>query len=233
MKKRLPTFLSAYLGVLIGMLIFWGLLSATAVEFVIPQQAQMLSLHSILVVWALGWVGVLLGERAGFAPLVSAGISNRQRVLIPALIGMGIGFLAVLMDLIQPLGGAIQIKFPVSLLVYPLGGVLEEIIFRLFLTTLLVWLISNVLLRRRWQGQVFWVVAVLVALLYTVVAQLGAYQALETITPLLALRFLVVVGVFSVIAAYLYRKYGFLAAIAARLGQYLIWHIIWGAAIGK
>ena len=231
MKKLSPS-LVAYLGVLIGMLILWAILSVTSVEFVLPQQAQMLSLPSILVVWALGLAGVFLGERAGFAPMWSAEISNRQRLLVPALIGIGIGVFGVLMDLIQPLGGDIQVKFPASLLVYPLGGVVEEILFRLFLTTLLVWLISSLLLRGRWQQQAFWVVAVLVGLLYTVL-QLGAYQALGTVTPLVALRFLVVIGVFFVIAAYLYRKYGFLAAIAIRMGQYLIWHIIWGALVGK
>jgi hypothetical protein len=32
-----------------------------------------------------------------------------------------------------------------------------------------------------------------------------------------------------IVAAFLYRKYGFLAAISMRMGDYLLWHIIWGA----
>lgn len=32
-------------------------------------------------------------------------------------------------------------------------------------------------------------------------------------------------------AAYLYRRYGFLSAVAMRLADYLVWHIIWGLLI--
>ena len=39
---------------------------------------------------------------------------------------------------------------------------------------------------------------------------------------LIALRFFIVIGISSVLAAYFYRKYGFLAAITLRLGDDLV-----------
>jgi hypothetical protein len=42
---------------------------------------------------------------------------------------------------------------------------------------------------------------------------------------------IVLSGGFTLTAAYLYRDSGFLSAITAHLGQYLIWHIIWGGFV--
>jgi len=40
-----------------------------------------------------------------------------------------------------------------------------------------------------------------------------------------------VIAVYFLLAAYYYRKYGFLAAISMRMGDYLVWHIIWGGIV--
>jgi hypothetical protein len=90
-------------------------------------------------------------------------------------------------------------------------------------------LISVVLLRGRWQYQVFWIVAVAVGLLYAFL-QIGQYVMLtgQTVKPLIALRFFVVIGILFIVAAYLFREYGFLAAVSMRVADYLFFHIIWG-----
>jgi hypothetical protein len=42
-------------------------------------------------------------------------------------------------------------------------------------------------------------------------------------------QFFIMIAANFIVAAFLYRKYGFLAAISMRMGDYLLWHIIWGA----
>jgi len=99
----------------------------------------------------------------------------------------------------------------------------------LFLTTSFVWLISNMVLRGRHQVGVFWGVAVFLGVFYTL-SQVSLYQSLMgTLDLFIAAQFFVMIGANFIVTAYLYRKYGFLAAISLRMGDYLLWHIIWGA----
>jgi hypothetical protein len=193
------------------------------------QMVNLTDSLSIGAIWLVGWVGVYLAPGTGFAGMWQAGISNVQRLLIPALIGVGVGVVSVILDLVQPLGAESLIKFPASLVAYPLGGILEEIIFRLFLTTVMVWIVSNMLLRGRWQEVVFWGVTVFLGVFYTL-SQISVYQSLMgTVDWLTVARFFIMIGVYFILASYFYRKYGFLAAISMRMGDYLVWHIIWGA----
>lgn len=229
--NRPSSSIKVYLGLLMLLVVLRVALYFVPVEFVLADQERMVSWPSILAIWALGLIGVILAPRAGFPGMWDKEIQNRGRFFIPVLIGLSFGLLSVVLDLVQPLGGEIQIEFPASLVVYPMGGVLEEIIFRLLLTTFLVWLISTVILRERWQQGIFWMVAVSVALLYAFL-QIGTYSMIaEKVTLLVGMRFLVLIGAYFIVAACLYRRYGFLSAVAMRLADYLVWHIIWGLLI--
>ncbi len=196
-----------------------------------PQMVNLTDSLSIAAIWLVGWVGVYLAPGTGFAGLWQVDISNVKRYLIPALVGMGIGLLTVVFDYIEPIGALSLIKFPASLVAYPLAGILEEIIFRLFLTTTLVWIISNMLLKGRWQEAVFWGVSTFLGIFYTI-SQVDLYNNLvgEVDWPTLA-HFFVSIAAYFILAAYFYRRYGFLAAISMRLGDYLVWHIIWEAVM--
>jgi hypothetical protein len=227
MNRPSPS-IKVYLGLLMLLVVLRVALYFMPVEFVLADQERMVSWPSILAIWALGLIGVILAPMAGFPGMWDKEIQNRGRLFIPVLIGLSFGLLSVVLDLVQPLGGEIQIEFPASLVVYPMGGILEEIIFRLLLTTLLVWLISTVILRGRWQQGIFWMVAVFVGLLYAFL-QISAYSMItEEVTLLVGIHFLVLIGPYFVVAAYLYRRYGFFSAVAMRLADYLVWHIIWG-----
>jgi len=231
MLKRISPSAIVYLLILIVIVILRLLISIFPPDQIASQMVNLTDSLSIGAIWAVGWVGVYLAPGTGFAGMWQKDISNIKRFLEPGLIGVGIGLLSIGFDLVQPLGGESLIKFPASLVAYPLGGILEEIIFRLFLTTTLVWIFSNVLLRGKWQEVVFWVVNVFLGVFYTL-SQLIQYQSLVgTIDFLVLARFFVVIAVYFLLAAYYYRKYGFLAAISMHLGDYLVWHIIWGGVV--
>ncbi len=231
MRRRVSPSVLAYLSVLVVIVVLRLLINLFPPTLISSQMVNLTDNLSIAAIWVGGWVGVYLAPGTGFAGMWQPGISHFKRFLEPALIGVGIGVLAVGFDLLQPLRGESLIKFPASLAAYPLAAILEEIIFRLFLTTTFVWIISNFLLRGNGQEAVFWVVSVFLAVFYTL-SQLSQYQNLVAALNLVVLaRFFVVIAVYFILAAFYYRRYGFLAAISMHLGYFLVWDIIWGGLV--
>jgi membrane protease YdiL (CAAX protease family) len=231
MLKRISPSVKVYLLIFVFIVVLRFLISLFPSGQTASQIINLSDSLSIAAIWLVGWVGVYLAPGTGFAGMWQKDISNRKRFLEPALIGVGIGVLSIVLDLIQPLASEELIKIPASLVAYPLAGILEEIIFRLFLTTTLVWIISNVLLRGKWQQGVFWLVNVFLGVFYTL-SQLTQYEnLLGTVDLLVVSHFFIMIAVYFILAAFYYRKYGFLAAISMSLGAYLVWHVIWGGII--
>jgi hypothetical protein len=155
-------------------------------------------------------------------------------VLYPVAIGLGFGLLAVLIEQFthgtsffkEQTGSAVfNAPFPGSLLLYPGGAVLVEVLYRLLPIPLLLWVISNVLLRGRAQTPVFWSLALLTSLIEPVSQDLGAFRAGAV---MLAVSQFVPDYAFNLTQAALFRRYGFLVAIAARVVDYLVWHVAYG-----
>ena len=193
---------------------------------------------TILTLAVMGFVGLLLARRTGFADIWDARVSYRQRFLIPCIVGLIYGLVTIAplvlgaSNRLHPLatGSDIHVKFPLSIPYYTYGALFLEIFLRLFCVPLLVWLFSNVILRGKWQTPVFWLAAVIVAFYEPMPYMIEDFTGK---TPLgsLYVVFSTVIGwlfISNVVAAYLFRKYGFLAAVAMRLSHYLIWHIIYG-----
>lgn len=231
MLRKISPSAIAYLVILAAIVILRLLMSLFPAGLIASQMVNLTDNVSVGAIWLVGWIGVFLAPGTGFTGMWQAGISHFKRFGEPALIGVGIGLLSIGFDLLQPLHGESLIRFPASLVAYPLAAILEEIIFRLFLTTVFVWIISNVLLRNRWQEAVFWVVNVFLAVFYTL-SQMSQYQSLVGAMDLVLVgRFFVVIAVYFLLAALYYRRYGFLAAISMHLGYALAWQVIWNGIV--
>lgn len=194
---------------------------------------------TMLVVYGgLGLVGLRLASRVGFAEIWDSKVSNRERFLLPALIGVGIGGFFILADGIfsqfHTMGPLPHPPFPTSLVVSAIAGIGEEIIFRLFFIPFWVWLISHVILKKGWQDLTFSIVAVLSALAFaaghipSVMILLGLDSINALPLELLAELFLLN-GILALLAAFFFRKYGFLAAVGIHFWTDVIWHVIYGA----
>jgi hypothetical protein len=186
----------------------------------------------------LGFLGLRLSQKLGFAELWDTNVSNRQRFLIPALIGVGVGLFFILTDMIlsrlHPLGPLPHPPFPTSLAASAAAGIGEEIIFRLFFISFWVWLISNVILHKRWQHQIFWLVAIVSALAFAgghipAVMFLFGLQRVNDIPLALMSEIILLNGGVSLLAAHYFRKFGFLAPVGIHFWTDVIWHVIWGA----
>jgi len=207
--------------------------------FPVPKWVMALgSFFLVLIIYGgLGLVGLLLTKKIGFPGLWDKKISNKQRFLIPGLLGAGIGLLFIIIDkLLGPLtsfGPFPHPAFPASLIASITAGIGEEIIFRLFLVSFGVWLISFVIFKKRWQNVIFWIVAVFSALYFSAghlpsVMILKGYSTPLQIPALVLGEIFVLNSVLSLPAAYLFRKNGILAAMMVHFCTDIVWHVIYG-----
>jgi len=207
-------------------------LPAPKLVLALVNAATMLILYG-----GLGFIGLKLSQKLGYADIWASKISNRQRFLIPALIGIGIGIFFILADVIlsqfHPLGPLPHPPFPTSLVASASAGIGEELIFRLFFISFWVWLISYVILKKRWQNQIFWIVTIFSALAFaaghipSVMILLGLNTVNEIPLALIS-EIILLNGVVSLFAAYYFRKFGFLAAVGIHFWTDVVWHVIWG-----
>ncbi len=231
--KNLSTSTKIYLGLVAFLVVVKVIFLLFPAAFPGADQVSAFYWTTIFVVAAMGFVGLVLSRRAGFPDIWDARISNRQRFLIPALVGLIYGVETVLRDLANP--SPVHLKLPHSVPFYAYGAVLLEVMLRLFAVTFLTWLISNVILRGRWQTPAFWVAAVAAALyepLPYIREELSGAPAIAD--PSVVIKWATEpLFIANVVSAYLYRKYGFLAPLVMRLSFYLVWHIIYGGLIAS
>ena len=187
----------------------------------------------------LGFLGLRLSKKLGYAELWDAGISNKQRLLIPALVGISLGVFIILVDLIvgrfHSLGPFPHPPFPTSIVASATAGIGEELLFRLFFISFWVWLVCHVMLKKKWQNQIFWIVTMMSALAFGAVhiipaPMLFGLTGFSEMPLVLVGEFILLNGIVSVLCAYYFRKFGFLAAVSIHFWTDVIWHVVWGSA---
>jgi len=185
-----------------------------------------------LLIWmAAGVIGVWLSQRTGFPDGWDRKIPLSGRMITPAAVGLILGVFAILIDLMthwsEFVAGkmnlpSIHIPFPASLLVYPGGAIIVEVIYRLLPIPLLLWMVSTLLFKGRWQEQTFWALAILTSLIEPLgdlgLRSLGLGAMLAVFLQDYAL---------NISQAYFFRKYGYISAILLRVAFYVVWHIGW------
>jgi len=191
----------------------------------------------VILYGGLGLLGLRLTDKLGYAGIWDSNVSNRQRFLIPAITGVGIGIFFILTDAVfsrlHPLGPLPHPPFPASIVASAAAGIGEEIIFRLFFIPFFVWLISWVILKKRWQNQIFWIVTALSALAFSSghlpsAMLIYGFKKISDIPPALLAEVIILNGVVSFFAAFNIKKSGFLAAVGVHFWTDIVWHVIRG-----
>ena len=182
----------------------------------------------------LGLIGIQVGKKVGFADIIDPGITIRQRMLTPAIVGAGLGLFFIVSDLVfrnlHMLGPLPHPPFPTSIVTSTIAGIGEEI---LFFISFWFWLFHHVILRRRWKQKVFWIVTFFSAVAFSVghfpsVMMLFGVEKFSKIPIALLIEVFLLNGTLSFIAAYFLQKNGFLAAVGVHFWTDIIWHVIWG-----
>jgi hypothetical protein len=222
-----------YMALMVYLALVTVVLHLASVKGALAVQDQLFRWPVIGALTVLGGISAWLMPRAGLLELWDARISARTRLLLPVVAGLGLGAanLAVntLTGFAKLLAAAanvesIDVAFPASILFYSGGAILLESTYRLILIAPPLWLISTLLLRRRGHTAVFWVLALLVALLEPMDQM--SFVAGHRDIMLISGAFTYAINVFE---AYLLWRRGFLAPLAFRISFYLVWHVVGGA----
>ena len=195
-------------------------------------QAAVFAWPMIGVLTVLGLGGLWLARRVGLPGFWNPDLPASRKWLLPVLLGVGFGALAIGVDVAtgwtdvieRKLGiPSIHIDFPASLLIYPGGAIIVNVIYYLIPIPLLVWLVSGVILRGRFREQVYWSVAAIAAAIEPLTQDLSypgpVWVMLLVLLSDYALNFAQVA---------LFRRGGFFATVLLRVSFYLIWHVAWG-----
>lgn len=107
------------------------------------------------------------------------------------------------------------------------GGIVEEILLRLFVMSLLAWLGSFIskTMDGKPTGAVFWTANILAAVLFGL-GHLPATATLVPLTPLVITRAIVLNGLAGVAFGYLYWKRGLESAMAAHFSADIVLHVL-------
>lgn len=208
----------------------------------LPASKPIMAAVSFLVVFILyggfGLIGLKLSKKLGFPDLWDKNINNKQRLLLPLIGGVIIGFIFIVSDQIFSaafgIGTIPHPDFPFSIIASISAGIGEELMFRLFFISFWVWLISKIILRGRWQNGIFWIIAVLSGLLFAAghipsVLVIYGFENVTQIPAALLAEIFILNTALSLPAAYYFRKYGILAAMGLHLWTDIFWHVIYGA----
>jgi hypothetical protein len=189
-------------------------------------------------------IGVWASRKIGNgAPVIEGWLSGEaiaprlRRLIVPSVFaGVIVGTVLLLLllflftplvpDLQKVLGSDVSLwkKFLASFY----GGIVEEILMRLFLVSLLTWLATK--LRSR-TSVAFWLASVIVAVIFGL-GHLGAASMMMPITAMVVLAALVLNGIASLVFSHLYWKHGLESAIIAHFSADIVIHVI-GSALPK
>lgn len=190
------------------------------------------------------FIGLLLGKKVGLGtPLLSAWIEHqpiKEKLKSVGLLGVKLGTLAgvlivgfdlILAQFMEPLAAA---RTPLwqGFLASFYGGIVEELLLRLFLVTLFVWLIWR--FSKSYENKPaslsVWVAIVISAVIFGL-GHLPATAAFTAITPLIIFRAIFLNGIGGVIFGWLYWKKGLEAAIIAHFSADVVLIIIFPLAL--
>ncbi len=205
-----------------------------------PVMAVVTAGLMLVVYGGLGYLGLRLAMNLGFPDIWDENVSIFQRLVIPALVGVGVGIFFILVDSffkkLHAFGALPHPPFPTSVVASGVAGIGEEVFFRLFFIPFWMWLISKVVFQGNCPEGVFWGVAIFSAVVFSAahlpaVMYLVNVQSINQIPPILMAEIFILNSVVSLAAAFFFRKFGFLAAVSVHLWTDLVWHVLWGLLI--
>jgi hypothetical protein len=225
-----------YLFQLFSKLVEAGELPMTLPVFVLVQVLRALILFGFVV-----GVGLLLARKAGLPlPLLEGWLYGGHRpvgggtgtVRVAALAGVATGALTVLIFFVfffryLP-GWPSEVGVPIwkRFLACFYGAIDEELLLRLFLLSLVLWLAQKMTRADlRSNRATFWVANTVVALIFAG-AHLPAAAALMPLTPALIAAVLILTGAAGVVFGYMAWARGFEAAMIAHFASDLVIHLI-------
>ena len=182
----------------------------------------------------LGAVGIFLGKKTGLWKDETA--LAKKTLIVTALISVFGGMVLILSDILffgqysqvilDSYASKPTVPYMLAAVIY--GGVIEEVMLRLFMMSLIAWLLHKLFWRKQENTPIAALVAanVIAALLFAA-GHLPTTAMLMGITPMILFRCFLLNGGFGLLFGWLYRKYGLRYAMLAHAGCHIISKLIW------
>ena len=218
----------------------WDELTDDMKSLILAQTGNNLSLYYLIttlqaLIYALifGFFGYILSEKTGLMKPVRFG---KKPVLIT--IGMTLftglvlctdlfyfrNHIPQVADIYQ---GKPSFAYWMASVLY--GGVIEEILLRLFVMSLIAFLAWKLFFRREAKPPMGVIIAanIIAALLFAAGHLPSTVQMFGEITPMILLRCFLLNGAAGLVFGYLYRRHGIQYSMLAHAGAHIVWKIIW------
>ena len=182
----------------------------------------------------LGFFGIFLGKKIGLWKDETS--ITKKPLIVSVLVGVAGGLVLILSDLlyfgkyVEAIMNSYAVKptFAYILGAVICGGVVEEVMLRLFMMSLIAFILHKVLGKKNEKPAVaVLVVANIVAAVLFAAGHLPATAALMGITPMILFRCFLLNGGFGLLFGYLYRKYGLRYSMIAHAGCHVVSKLVW------
>ena len=180
-----------------------------------------------------GIFGIILSNKIGLFKKFKIEKEALTKTIIISIIG---GIIMILGDLlvfgnINSLIKDLYVNKPTIeyiILSFTYGGVVEEVMLRLFFMSLVIFVISKIFYKDKTiPTKVFIISNIITALVFALLHLPATYQTFGNLTIDLIIRCIIMNGSFGVAFGYLYRKYGIGYSMLAHFGCHLISKLIW------
>ena len=180
----------------------------------------------------LGAAGIFLGKKTGLWK--DERKLEKKPLTCTAIVAILGGMLLILPDLLifgnysEVVRDSYAVKPTVSYMLAAViyGGVIEEVMLRLFFMSLLAFLLQKLFRRESGTTGVLIAANVITAMLFAA-AHLPATAMLMELTPMILFRCFLLNGGFGLVFGWLYRKYGLRYAMLAHAGCHVVSKLIW------
>ncbi len=200
--------------------------------FADPDQAAFFQWLSIAIFGVVGFIGVVLSEHTGFPDAWDTLKAKPIRVLYALGAGIGFGILFVALDMTTGFTHYITAAHGVAqqytglvpmTLAFSAASIIVEVVHRLFIIPLLLFVISNLVLRGRWQTQIFWGLAILLSGLEPFLQSRDVLALPMNLAPIYAVVFYAL----NFVQVVFFRRFGYFSSYLMRVAFYIVWHAIY------
>ena len=192
-----------------------------------------LTLQSILYAVILGLIGKYLAKKVGLWKELTF---EKKPLLAVALVSIVTGAALILFDVLifnhfsDVIKESYQTKPTVAYIMAAMtyGGVVEEVMLRLFFMSLLSFLLYKLFVKNEKEvPTVIFIIANIISALLFAAGHLPATAAMMSLTPAILIRCFLLNGGAGLFFGRLYRKYGIQYAMLAHIGCHVISKLIW------
>jgi len=198
-------------------------------------------IQSVILFAIFIFIGLLLSKRVGFSlPILEGWLEGKEvKIYFKSILGISIilgVFAGILIIGLDFLFSAVGVQITITQVAPPIwqgflasfyGGIVEEIIMRLFFMTILVWVTYKI--RRTIEDKPtnigVWLAIIIAAILFGI-GHLPITAELTSITPLVVARAILLNGIAGIAFGWLYWKKGLESAMIAHFSADIVLHVI-------